>query len=115
MGFPSYRINRADFEIITTDEEDMTQYLVTIEIENLGSGRMPVPIVLSTSKGPIEEKVWIGDQETVIWTVRSKHLPKKVSVDPRGWILMEGRFDEKTKTWGTYPSRTVEPIDAGAP
>jgi len=106
-GFPSYKVEGAVARILSSEEEDNTEYEVEARIANLGTGRMPVPVLLETAKDPIRDKVWIGEKETVMWKVTCKHLPKIVKVDPEGWIMMLPVWNEKSKKWVTDPRSEV--------
>jgi len=99
MGYPSYKVESAVGRILSSEEEDNTEYEVEARIANLGTGRMPVPVLLETAKDPIRDKVWIGEKETVTWKVKCKHLPKFVKVDPEGWIMMLPVWNEKSTKW----------------
>jgi len=103
-GLPSYRVKGYRAWMSEGEKEDETIYNVEIDIANLGTGRMPVPVRLSTSKEPINDKIWLGPSETATWKVTTKNLPMQVQVDPDQWIMMSPYWDEKMKTWETVPS-----------
>lgn len=103
-GLPSYRVKGYRAWMSEGEKEDESIYNVEIDIANLGTGRMPVPVRLSTSKEPINDKIWLGPAETATWKVTTKNLPMQVQVDPDQWIMMTPYWDEKMKTWETVPS-----------
>jgi len=110
--FPSYRVRSATMRMVPdADEEDATAYHVTAEIENLGTGRMPVAVDLVTAQGSATQRVWIGPKETVMWEMTSRHVPKTVIVDAAGWILMAPYRDEEKREWFTVAQRDVEMIE----
>lgn len=100
-GLPSYTIESAIAKILPSEKDDETLYEVEAVIKNLGTGRMPVPLRLETAKGAVNDKVFIGDKETVTWKTQCKYLPMNLIVDPEGWILMAPVWNEKMKTWNT--------------
>jgi hypothetical protein len=103
-GLPSYRVKGYRAWMSEGEKEDESIYNVEIDIANLGTGRMPVPVRLSTSKEPINDKIWLGPSETATWKVTTKNLPMQVQVDPDRWIMMSPYWDEKMKTWEAVPS-----------
>lgn len=88
-------------------------YDVEIEVENLGTGRMLVPIRLETSDTPVEEKIWIEAGGTATWKVRSRYMPSRASVDPEGWIMMKPWWDESIRGWVKNPRADVTMEGAG--
>jgi hypothetical protein len=103
-GLPSYRVKGYRTWMSEGEKEDESIYNVEIDIVNLGTGRMPVPVRLITSKEPINDKIWLGPAETATWKVTTKNLPMEVQVDPDQWIIMTPYWNEKMKTWETVPS-----------
>ena len=102
-SLPSYRVKGYRAWMSEGEKEDETIYNVEIDIANLGTGRMPVPVRLSTSKEPINDKIWLGPAETATWKITTKNLPMQVQVDPGQWIMMAPYWNEKMKTWETAP------------
>jgi hypothetical protein len=98
-GYPCYRVEEVRAEAKEEGRDGETQYLVEARIANLGTGRMPVPVRVETSKEPVNDTVWIDSGETVSWSRKVGHLPKKISVDPEGWILMIPYYDKKSGIW----------------
>ncbi|MCX6998719.1 MAG: hypothetical protein NT106_00220, partial [Candidatus Sumerlaeota bacterium] len=103
-SLPSYRVKGYRAWMSEGEKEDESIYNVEIDIANLGTGRMPVPVRLSTSKEPINDKIWLGPAETATWKVTTKNLPMQVQIDPDQWIMMSPYWNEKMKTWETVPS-----------
>jgi hypothetical protein len=106
-GLPSYRVKGYRAYMSEGEKEDESIYNVEIDIANLGTGRMPVPVRLSTSKEPINDKIWLGPAETATWKVTTKNLPMQVQVDPDQWIIMSPYWDEKMKAWEAVPSMKI--------
>jgi ABC-type transport system involved in multi-copper enzyme maturation permease subunit len=107
-GLPRYRVDYARARMVSTEDEEETIYEVKAQIVNEGTGRMPVPMQVDTSKGPVTGEVWIGPGEAVTWKVTTKALPRNMSVDPQGWILTAPAWDEKLKDWIANPGAPVE-------
>ena len=98
-GYPVYEIDSATAGIRTDPNDESTLYDVTVSVANRGSGRMPVPVQLTTSKGVIEEKLWIGPGEIVPWSVTTRDVPRTVAVDPQGWILSGPKWNADGGYW----------------
>ncbi|MBN1900021.1 ABC transporter permease [Candidatus Sumerlaeota bacterium] len=98
-GLPSYRIDYARARMRTSDDEEETFYDVEAQFTNVGTGRMPVPVWVETSKGPVTGEAWIGAGETVTWNTTTKALPQTIILDPNGWILTKPAWDEKRRDW----------------
>ena len=106
-GFPSYKIKGYRANMSEGEKEDETVYNVEVDIANLRTGRMPVPVRLITSKEPINDKIWLGPSETATWKVTTKNLPMQVQIDPDQWIMMSPYWNEKMKMWEMVPSMTI--------
>ena len=112
--FPAYQINSARaWAERTGPDGEQTRYRVEVEIENIGTGRMPVPLQLTTARLPVEERVWIGAGETVTWSTTASSLPREVSVDPQGWIMTRPYRDPGDTFWITQPKRDVDLMPEG--
>jgi len=109
-GYPCYRIEEVRAEAKEEGPDGETQYLVEARIANLGTGRMPVPVRVDTSKEPVNDTVWIDPGETVSWSRKVGHLPKKISVDPEGWILMIPYYDKKSGIWISAAARDIQVV-----
>lgn len=107
-GFPSYSVENATAEVMTSGFNQETRYRVSAEIRNLGTGRMPVPLQLKTSQGVVEERVWLGPGETYHWSVESNYLPREVTVDAENWILMMPHRGQGPSGWISRPKAKVE-------
>jgi len=106
-GFPSYSVENATAEVVTRGFNQETRYRVSAEIRNLGTGRMPVPLQLTTSQGVVEERVWLGPGETYLWSFESNHLPREVTVDAGDWILMMPYRGKGASGWISQPKAKV--------
>jgi hypothetical protein len=109
-GYPCYRVEEVRAEAKEEGRDGETQYLVEARIANLGTGRMLVPIRVETSKEPVNDTVWIDSGETVSWSRKVGHLPKKISVDPEGWILMIPYYDKKSGIWISAAARDIQVV-----
>jgi hypothetical protein len=107
-GLPVYRVDYARARMITSEDEEETIYEIDAQFTNEGTGRMPVPVWVGTSKGTVTGDVWIGSGETVTWNITTKGLPVNVMLDPQGWIIMAPAWDEKFKDWIVKTSIPVE-------
>ena len=109
-GYPCYRVEEVRAEAKEEGRDGETQYLVEARIANLGTGRMPVPIRVETSKEPVNDTVWIDSGETVSWSRKVGRLPKKISVDPEGWILAVPYYDKKSGIWISAAARDIQVV-----
>jgi ABC-type transport system involved in multi-copper enzyme maturation permease subunit len=107
--FPCFKINRAEAKIISSNDDE-TSYSVEVDITNIGTGRILVPVYLQSGKSGQTAKVWIGPGETVTWKTSSKKLPGKIIVDPEGWILKAPYWDKKNKIWYFWADKKIEII-----
>lgn len=96
QGFPSYRVNKAVGRLLKDAPEGAPQYEVEAEIQNLGTGRMQVPLLLWTAKENVSDKIWIGPGETVQWKTVSRYLPKSVEANAFRWVCAAPYPDETT-------------------
>ena len=107
-GFPCYRMDKAKMKVLPMDETGETAYEVEYSITNVGTGNIPVPVEIQTTKDKITEEVTIPPGETVTRKTVCRQPPTHVIIDPQGWILMAPYFDEDKKSWVTTPSMKVE-------
>jgi len=78
---PDYRI--ADMRVSVSHDTTF----VDVKVENTGTGLMPVPVTLFTSKGQRTSEVWLAAHESAEMRFISKSQPKRVEIDAQKWIL----------------------------
>ena len=102
---------RPDLIVLDVMMPKIDGFALCAELRKLGH---MTPVLMLTAKGQVEEKVWIEPGEKAIWNVRAKFLPKKVKVDPLGWIRTAPLWNAKGQHWDTRPEKKVriKPTDS---
>ncbi|MBI1292021.1 hypothetical protein GC173_12385 [bacterium] len=83
---PDYAVLEGDALLLRETGTRALTYRVSVEIENRGTGTMPVPWRLQTEGDPITGKEWLGPESRATIQLTTIDRPLVFEIDPDGWI-----------------------------
>ncbi|CAN5275566.1 hypothetical protein BH09SUM1_BH09SUM1_05620 [soil metagenome] len=86
---PAYRIKEGQAVLAQNPATRAIQYSSRVTVANVGTGRMPVPVILVTEGEAIRETVWLDSGEQKELTITTLDRPVAFEIDPDGWIAQE--------------------------
>ncbi|MEQ8819884.1 MAG: hypothetical protein RLY93_06535 [Sumerlaeia bacterium] len=94
---PELRLVEAQVVLAENPNSRNLEYTTKVVFENIGNGRVPVPVVLQTESDQVTEQVTITPGERRDLTFVTRDRPLAVVLDPLGWVAQMPPFNEAAK------------------
>jgi ABC-type transport system involved in multi-copper enzyme maturation permease subunit len=99
-GMPKYEITAARAVMTENQRTRDIEYDVTVVVSNRGTGKMPVPVVLTTERDRITRTVWLDSRTSATVALHVPDRPEMAYIDPEGWITQAATGDRETRSRG---------------
>jgi len=95
---PTFQARHARVYLDHNPETRALEYTTEATVANVGEGRWPVPILLTTEDDQLERRIELGPGESMALHLVTRGRPTGFFVDPAGWIPQIPRYDPVAKS-----------------
>lgn len=95
---PTFQARGARVYLDRNPQTRVLEYTTEVTVANVGDGRWPVPLLLTTEDDQLERRVELGPGESAALRLVTRGRPTGFFVDPVGWIPQVPEYDPVAKS-----------------